>query len=200
MYQDYIFTHILNPWFSNTQYTHIQNIQIPVPLSRSFICQCTQFSAVFRLTCRWNSQQARGLDRINRLRLSSCPLSTNSQAACHSSSQSINIQVFFLFIANSCTFTFDYSDSVIWICGLLPPVHLWGSCELWIFITLLCDAAQLHPLCRCLQSQSPYRELHRIQGSCPPITGFRLHFLQQPAAPTFSFNSCHQYLHNFYPH
>ena len=34
--------------------------------------------------------------------------------------------------------------------------------------------------------QSPYRGVHRNQGSSPPITGSGLHFLQQPSAPTFS--------------
>ena len=35
--------------------------------------------------------------------------------------------------------------------------------------------------------QSPYRGVHRNQGSSPPITGSGLHSLQQPSAPNFFF-------------
>ena len=46
--------------------------------------------------------------------------------------------------------------------------------------------------------QSPYRGVHRNQGSSPPITGSGLHSLQQPLTPTFSFHSYfHQYMHSF---
>ena len=47
--------------------------------------------------------------------------------------------------------------------------------------------------------QSPYRGVHRNQGSSPPITGSGLHSLQQPSTPTFFpySNSYHQYLHSF---
>ena len=49
--------------------------------------------------------------------------------------------------------------------------------------------------------QSPYRGVHRNQGSSPPITGSGLHSLQQPSAPTFFFfffyNYVHSYMHSF---